>query len=73
MDNKRAVALILLFFGLFSTILISFGLAEEVFRTDIPDIQKELNIWIALVAMCIVPFIAGLHFLVPHTSRCHHN
>lgn len=71
MDNRRMTALALVTFGLLAIILMSFGLADEIRRTDIPDAQKAFDAWIGLVAISIVPFVAGLHFLVPSTSRCH--
>lgn len=69
--DRRITALALLAFGLLATILVTLGLVDEIFRTDIPATKKVFGAWIALVAISIVPFIAGLHLLVPHTLRRH--
>jgi len=69
--DRRMTALALIAFGLLTMILTSFGLADELRRTDIPDAQKVFGAWFGLVAISIVPFVAGLHFLVPSTSRRH--
>lgn len=71
--DRRITALVLLAFGLLATILITLGLVDEILRTDIPATQKAFGAWIALVAISIVPFVGGLHFLVPHTPRRHPN
>jgi len=71
--DKRTVALILIFVGFSVTILISFGLVDEMRRTDIVEAQKVYGAWIFMVIISIAPFVAGLHFLVPKTFRSHPN
>ena len=69
--DRRITALALLAFGLLATILMTLGFADEIFRTDISSSQKVFGAWTALVALSIAPLVAGLHFLVPNTSRRH--
>ncbi len=65
--SKRSTALLLIAFGLLMMILMGFGLADEIRRTDIPETQKVFGAWISLVAISILPFVTGLHYLVPQT------
>lgn len=69
--SQRTTALILLSFGLLMMLLMTLGLVDEMLRTDIPATQKVFGAWITLVTISIVPFIVGLHFLVPLNLRCH--
>lgn len=69
--DRRITALALLTFGLLATILMTLGLVDEILRTDIPATQKVFSAWIALVAISIAPFVAGLHFLVPLNLHRH--
>lgn len=69
--DRRITALALLTFGLLAIILMTLGLVDEIIRTDIPATQKVFGVWIALVAISIVPFTAGLHFLVSPNLRRH--
>lgn len=69
--DRRITALALLAFGLLATILMALGLVDEMLRTDIPVAQKAFGAWIMLVAISILPFVAGLHFLVPSVPRSH--
>lgn len=69
--NQRITALILLSFGLLMMLLTTIGLVDEMLRTDIPAAQKSFGAWIMLVAISILPFVVGLHFLVPSIPRSH--
>ncbi len=71
--DKRATTLILIFLGFSVTILMSLGLIDEMRRTDIVEAQKVYGAWIFMVIISIIPFVAGLHFLVPQTFRSHPN
>ena len=37
----------------------------EVFRTDIATFQRHVGAWCGLVALMTVPFVLGLHWLIP--------
>ena len=69
--DRRIASLTMLAFGLLAMLLMTLGLVDEILRTDIPAAQKVFGAWITLVAISIVPFVAGLHFLVPQTLRSH--
>lgn len=67
--NNRIGILALIACGLLFIILTTLGLVDEMLRTDIPVIQKAFGAWISMVAVSIIPFVAGLHFLIPLTHR----
>ncbi len=63
--SKRFCALTLVGFGIFGVILMSSGLIDEMFRTDVPTVQKAIGAWCGLIALMILPLCMGLHWLVP--------
>lgn len=63
--SMRFCALVLIAFGILGIILMGLSLTIEVFRTDIATFQRHVGAWCGLVALMTVPFVLGLHWLIP--------